>query len=99
MTESRIGVVGIVLEKPEKIDLVHRVLTEHSDLICGRMGIPHINGREVNVISLVVDGSNDDIGSLAGKLGKIDGVSVKSAVSKKSFPPLEKGSNDRHYVV
>ncbi len=85
--EHRIGVVGIVLDKPEKIDLVNHILTENSPIISGRMGIPHINGRDVNVISLVVDGTNDEIGSLAGKLGKIDGVSVKTAISKKSFPP------------
>lgn len=89
--ENRIGVIGIVLDNPEKIDLVNHVLTEHGDIISGRMGIPHLNGRSVNVISLVVDGSNDSIGSLAGKLGKIDGVSVKTAVSKKTFPPLMKG--------
>jgi putative iron-only hydrogenase system regulator len=86
--EHRIGVIGIVLENPDKIDYVNQVLTDHGSIISGRMGIPHLNGRNVNVISLVVDGSNDDIGSLAGKLGKIEGVSVKTAVSKKSFPPL-----------
>ena len=86
--EHRIGVVGIVLETPEKIDLVNHILQDHSTIISGRMGIPHLNGRNVNVISLVVDGSNDDIGSLAGKLGKIEGVSVKTAVSKKTFPQI-----------
>jgi len=86
--EHRIGIIGIVLEKPEKVDLVNQVLHGHFDIISGRMGIPHLNGRDVNVISLVVDGSNDAIGSLAGKLGKIDGVSVKSAVSKKTFEPI-----------
>lgn len=88
MLEHRIGVVGIVLENPEKIDLVHSILSEHASIISGRMGIPHINGRNVNVISLVVDGTNDEIGSLAGKLGKIEGLSVKTAISKKSFDPL-----------
>lgn len=86
--DNRIGVVGIVLEKPDKVDLVNHILVEHSDIISGRMGIPNLNGRDVNVISLVVDGSNDAIGSLAGKLGKIEGISVKTAVSKKSFPQL-----------
>lgn len=86
--ENRIGVVGIVLEKPENIDKVNQILHTHSSIISGRMGIPHINGRDVNIISLVVDGTNDEIGSLAGKLGKIEGVNVKSAVSKKTFAPL-----------
>jgi len=87
--DHRIGVVCVVLDKPEKIDLVNQVLHEHSQIISGRMGLPNLNGRKVNVISLVVDGTNDAIGSLAGKLGKIDGVSVKSAVSKQSFPPIK----------
>lgn len=88
--EHRIGVVGLVLEQPDQIDLVNQILHTHSSIISGRMGIPDINGRKVNVISLVVDGSNDEIGSLAGKLGKIPGVSVKSAISKKTFTPINK---------
>lgn len=93
--DHRIGVVGIVLEKPEKIDLVNHILSEHASIISGRMGLPNINGRHVNVISLVVDGTNDEIGSLAGKLGKIEGISVKTAVSKKSFEPI----NSNHSVI
>ena len=85
--EHRIGVIGIIIERPDRIDLINQILNEHASIISGRMGLPHINGRPVNVISLVVDGSNDQIGSLAGKLGKISGVSVKSAVSKNTFPP------------
>jgi putative iron-only hydrogenase system regulator len=93
MIEHRIGVVGIVLERPEKIDLVNSILKEHASIISGRLGIPHLNGRNVNVISLVVDGTNDEIGSLAGKLGKIEGLSVKTAISKKSFEPLIERGN------
>lgn len=88
--DHRIGVIGIVIESPTSIEHVNQLLTDHNHIISGRMGIPHLNGRAVNVISLVVDGTNDDIGSLAGKLGKVSGVSVKTAISKKTFSPLNK---------
>ncbi|MDD4658355.1 MAG: CopG family transcriptional regulator, partial [Eubacteriales bacterium] len=48
----------------------------------GRMGIPY-RDRHVAVISLIVDGTTDEIGSLTGKLGEVKGVSVKSALTKK----------------
>ncbi|MFZ7134065.1 MAG: TM1266 family iron-only hydrogenase system putative regulator [Eubacteriales bacterium] len=82
---NRIGVVGIVIEESESVSHINDILHDHADLISGRMGLPHINGRNVNVISLVVDGTTDDIGSLTGKLGILPGVSVKSALSKKNY--------------
>lgn len=82
---KRIGVVGIVIEEKESVDIINSILHDHSHIISGRMGLPQINGRNVNIISLVVDGTTDEIGSLTGKLGSINGVSVKSALSKKSY--------------
>ena len=85
MSESRIGVVGIVIEPDGKIDIINQILHQHGDVIVGRMGLPNINGREVSVISVVVDGTTDQVGSLTGRLGAVKGVSVKSALSKKSY--------------
>lgn len=82
---NRIGVIGIVIEEMESASKINDLLHEHSKIITGRMGIPRPNGRNVNVISLVVDGTTDDIGSLTGKLGVLPGVSVKSALSKKTY--------------
>jgi putative iron-only hydrogenase system regulator len=82
VVEKRLGVVGIVVENNEVIDLINTILHEHAHIIVGRMGIPY-KEKNVNVISVIVDGSTDDIGSLTGKLGKIDGVNVKSALTKK----------------
>lgn len=81
----RIGVIGILLEETNKIEIVNTILHDYSYIITGRMGIPQPGGRDINVISLVVDGSTDDIGSLTGKLGNVTGVSVKSALSKTKF--------------
>lgn len=81
--ENRIGVVGIVIESPrETAALVNTILSEFSEVIVGRMGIPY-RERNLSVMSLIVDGNTDDIGALTGKLGNIRGVSVKAALTKR----------------
>lgn len=80
--ENRIGVVGIVIEDRDFVPQVNSILSEHGEIIVGRMGIPY-RDRHVAVISLIVDGTTDDIGSLTGRLGEVTGVSVKSALTKK----------------
>lgn len=80
--EKRLGVVAIVVEDLEKAEEVNSVLHEFSNLVVGRMGIPY-KDRGVSVISLIVDGTTDEISAMTGKLGKIIGVSVKSALTKK----------------
>ena len=80
--DKRIGVGGIVIEDVSQAAEANNILHEYSHIIIGRMGIPY-KERGLNVISLIVDGTNDDIGALSGKLGKIKGLSVKSALSKK----------------
>ncbi|AEG59896.1 TM1266 family iron-only hydrogenase system putative regulator [Desulforamulus ruminis] len=78
----RIGVVGIVIEDRVKAPEINHVLSQYSDIIIGRMGIPH-KERSLSVISLIVEGSNDQIGAMAGKLGNIKGVQVRAALSTK----------------
>lgn len=80
--EKRIGVIAIIVEDDDKVSLVNTVLSDHASIIVGRMGIPY-KEKGVNVISIIVDGSTDMIGSITGRLGKIQGVSVKSALTKK----------------
>jgi putative iron-only hydrogenase system regulator len=79
--EKRIGVVGIVVEKFENAHRVNSILHEHADIIVGRLGIPY-RERGISVISLIVDGTSDEISAMTGKLGKIEGVSVKSALTR-----------------
>lgn len=78
----RIGVVGIVIEDRTKAPEINNILSHYSDIIIGRMGIPH-RERGLSVISLIVEGTNDEIGAMTGKLGNIKGVQVKSALSSK----------------
>lgn len=84
MEETRIGVIGIVVESLGETLKINEVLHEHADIIVGRMGLPY-KQKGISVISLIVDGSTDAIGSLTGQLGNIPGVNVKSALSKKTY--------------
>lgn len=79
--DKRIGIVGIVIEDLSCVARVNSILHEYAGLIVGRMGLPY-RERGVSVISLIVDGSNDEISALTGKLGRITGAAVKSMITK-----------------
>ena len=81
--DKRIGIVGIVIEDLSCVERVNVVLHEYASLIVGRMGIPY-RERGVSVISLIVDGSNDEISAMTGKLGRVAGTSVKSMITKNN---------------
>lgn len=79
-SNSRVAVIGIVVSKrDEAAGKVNAILSDYAHIIVGRMGIPY-EGRGVSVISIIVDGTNDEIGALSGKLGNIKGVKAKVAV-------------------
>ena len=80
--DSRIGIIGIVVNDTGCTAEINDILHDYSGLIIGRMGIPY-REKAVSVISLIVDGSNDDISALTGRLGRIPGAAVKSMVTKK----------------
>lgn len=79
--DTRIGVVGIVIRDPlQDAKAVNEILSEFSSIIVGRMGIPY-RERSISVIALTVDGSNDRIGAMTGKIGQLKSVTVKSALA------------------
>ncbi|MBE6347153.1 MAG: CopG family transcriptional regulator [Lentimicrobiaceae bacterium] len=78
--EKRIGAVIIEIEKRENASLVNQVISKHSEIILGRQGLPRSNKN--SIISLILEGTTDEIGSLTGQLGRIDGIEVKSALLK-----------------
>lgn len=82
--QKRIGVVGIVIEELEQVPIINDILHQFGNIIIGRLGLP-CKDKGINIISIVIDGTTDEIGALNGKLGKLPGVSVKSALSKKVF--------------
>lgn len=77
--EKRIGVVAIIVQEKSSIAPLNHLLSQHGHLIIGRMGIPHHGA--VNVISLMVEGYNDDIGALTGKIGSLPDVIVRSTLT------------------
>ncbi|MEO0234850.1 MAG: TM1266 family iron-only hydrogenase system putative regulator [candidate division WOR-3 bacterium] len=81
--DLRIGVIGIIIEnRLEQSHNVNQILTDYGYIIRGRMGIPNI-GENFCAISLIVEGTNDDIGAMTGKLGRLKGVKVSSTLIKK----------------
>jgi putative iron-only hydrogenase system regulator len=80
--EHRVGVIGIVIEDREKVSKINGILSDHSEIIIGRMGVPY-RERGISIISLIVDGSTDEIGAMTGKLGGVNGVKVRTALVTK----------------
>jgi len=80
--EKRLGFVGIIIEDRKTMaEKVNSILSEYGELILARTGMPY-KQKNCSVITLIIDAATDQIGALTGKLGKLEGVSVKSALSK-----------------
>ena len=80
--DKRLGFVGIIIEDRKKAaHRVNEILSEYGDMIVARVGLPY-KERSCSVITLIVDTGTDELGALTGKLGTLDGVSVKSALTK-----------------
>jgi len=80
---KRLGFIGIIIHQRKKCaTAVNALLTEYGDSIVARVGLPY-DKKKCSVITLIVDMTTDELGTLTGKLGQIDGVSVKSALSKE----------------
>ena len=82
--ETRIAVIAIVAENRDHIDDMNHVLSAYGEYIIGRMGIPY-RERRINVISIAVDAPQDTISALSGKIGKLNGISAKTAYSNVIF--------------
>ena len=79
--EKRVGTDIIAIGDREQAPHVNAIISKHSDIVIGRLGLPR--HEEKSIISLVVEGTTDEIGALTGQLGNLDGVEVKSAVLKQ----------------
>lgn len=79
--ESRVAVIGIVVEPEGDVEELNRILHQYGSYIVGRMGIPY-QKRKVNLISVVMDAPADVISALSGKLGMLKGISSKAVYSK-----------------
>lgn len=81
-TETRVALLGIIVENTEEIEKLNRVLHEYSEYIIGRMGIPY-SRKKMNIISIVMDAPQDKISALSGKLGMLSGINSKVIYGKK----------------
>ena len=78
--ETRVAVMSIIVEEAESVETLNSLLHEYGQYIIGRMGLPY-RERNISIISIAIDAPQDAISALAGKVGKLSGVSVKPAFS------------------
>ena len=82
--ENRIAVMGIIVENVDSVEALNSVLHDYGAYIIGRMGIPY-RDRGLNIVSIAIDAPQDVIAALSGKIGNIEGISVKTAYSNKIY--------------
>lgn len=78
--ETRVAVMSIIVENGEMVEKVNALLHEYGEFIIGRMGIPY-RKRKISIISIAMDAPQNTISTLAGKIGSLPGISVKTACS------------------
>ncbi len=91
--ETRIAVIGIIVENTESVEALNAILHEYGRYIIGRMGIPY-REKGVNIVSIAVDAPQDVISSLAGRVGALAGVSAKTAYSNIRSALVREGQGD-----
>ncbi len=77
---TRVAVMAIVVDDQNSTGKLNSLLHDYGKFIIGRMGIPY-KAKNISIVSVAIDAPQDTISSLAGKLGNIDGISVKTAYS------------------
>ena len=78
---TRIAIAAVIVEDPDAVEEMNGVLHEYSVYIIGRMGIPY-RKKNISLISVALDAPPEIISALTGKLGRIKGITVKTAYSK-----------------
>lgn len=78
--QTRVAVMSIIVENPDAVEQLNAMLHTYGEYIIGRMGIPY-RKRGVNIIAIALDAPQDTISTLAGKIGSLPGISVKTAYS------------------
>lgn len=81
--ESRVALLSIIVEKSDNINKLNEILSLYREYIIGRMGIPY-EKKNLSIISVALDAPTDIINSLSGKIGTLEGISAKTAYSKKA---------------
>ena len=78
--ETRVALIGIIVEKPESVEALNQILHENGRYIISRMGLPY-HKRNVNIISIAIDAPQDVINTVTGRIGRLDGMTAKTVYS------------------
>ena len=81
--ETKIAIIGIIVEDVKSVEQLNAVLHEHSEHIIGRMGLPY-QGRKINIISIAIDAQESVISALCEKINTLRGVTASVAYGKCS---------------
>lgn len=79
--ETRVATLGIIVDQIADTEALNAILHDFRNYIVGRMGIPY-RQKNMNIICLVVDAPQDEINSLTGKIGSLDGITAKACYSQ-----------------
>ena len=74
--DTRVAIIGIILEKKDNVDKLNSILHDYSNRIIGRMGMPYPK-RAIDIITIIIDAPQDEINTLSGKIGKLSGITSK----------------------
>ena len=83
--ETRVAVMGIIVEESSAVENLNALLHQYADYIIGRMGIPY-RKRGVSIVSIAIDAPQDVISTLSGRIGRLNGISAKTAYSNVITP-------------
>jgi putative iron-only hydrogenase system regulator len=78
--ETRVAIISIIIENPENVEKLNKLLHEYMAYTIGRMGIPY-KQKDIYIISIAIDAPQDTISALAGKIGRIPGIATKTTYS------------------
>ena len=80
--ETRVALIGIIVESTDSVAKLNGILSQYSEYIIGRMGIPYQN-KGMNIISVAVDAPQNVISTISGKIGALQGITVKTVYAGK----------------
>jgi len=78
--ETRVAVMAVIADNYDSSEQINSLLHEYREYIIGRMGVPH-RDKSVNIICVAIDAPQDKINSLAGRIGRLSGVTAKTLYS------------------
>lgn len=80
---TRVVLLGIIIEDTASVEQLNTLLHNHNNYIIGRMGLPY-RQKNINIISIILDAPSDITSTLAGQIGMLKGVSVKTLYAKQT---------------